>query len=95
VKPLVALIQPRPNAGAARVDIRVVTGGSGAAAGFGGLNWEAAISRRPRLTIELISQTLDGKTQLGRGDMVLNLNRIRQVADIKSYFWARGADHDL
>jgi hypothetical protein len=87
VKALAAKISPRPTAASARTDIYVSSGGSGAAAGIGGIAWEAAIVRRPRLTIELFSVALDGRTQLGRGDMVLNLNRIRRATDIKAYFW--------
>jgi hypothetical protein len=87
MKPLLAKVSPRSTAASARTDIYASTGGSAAAAGVGGFRWEAAITRRPRLTLELLSPTLDGKTQLGRGDLVLNLNRIRQVNSIKTYFW--------
>lgn len=87
MKPLLAYIQPRVAAGGARTDIRVATGGSGPAAGLGGYQWDAAIVRRPRMSIELLSPTIDGKVSLGRADFVINLGRVRQYNLPRTLYW--------
>lgn len=87
MKPLLILAQPRTTPAAARTSVRLATGGSPAALGLGGVGWDAAVVRRPRLSIELLSPSLDGRIQTGRGDLVINLGRVKQHPDVQSYYW--------
>ena len=87
MKPLLILVQPRVGANGARTDLRLSTGADALAAGLGGNPWEAAIQRRPRLTMELLAPDLNGKVQVGRGDFVINLNDVRKV-DTTTLYWS-------
>lgn len=86
MKPLLVLIQPRLGPGGALQTLRFATGGSGAAAGVGGFQWESVIVRRPRLTLDLFSPALDGKIQTGKGDLVINVDKITQADDTLLYW---------
>lgn len=86
--PLLVHVRPIDPATGNRVDVRLFSGGDAAAAGLGGFIWESAIVRRPRVSIEILSETLDGKVQTGRGDLVLNVEAIRQVAKPFALNWS-------
>jgi hypothetical protein len=86
MKPLNILVQPRNGAAGARVDVRLHTGGSAAAAGMGGFEWQSAVQRRPKMTQELLSPALDGKIQVGRADFVVSMLRLRSY-DARLLYW--------
>lgn len=86
MKPLLIHVQPREGPNGARIDVRLNSGGSAAAAGLGGFRWFSAVQRRPRLTQELLAPALDGRIQVGRGDFVINLKGIREPATAGLYW---------
>lgn len=86
MKPLLILAQPRIGAGGAQTTVRLMTGGSAAAGGLGGFTWEQACKTRPRLTLDLFNANLDGTTEVGKGDVAVNLSQIKQV-DTSNLFW--------
>lgn len=87
MKPLLVLGQPRITPGGARTNVRLATGGSPVALGLGGFPWDAAIIRRPRMSIELLSPALDGRTMTGRADLVIALEAVDQHKDVQAYYW--------
>lgn len=87
MKPLLVLAQPRPVPSAARTTVRIATAGTPAALGLGGVQWDAAVVRRPRMSIELLSPSLDGQISVGKADLVINLGRVTQHPAIQAYYW--------
>lgn len=87
MRALLIHLQPMTAAGA-RVDVRVASVPAPHLAGLGGFVWEGAVSRRPRIMLDLMSPKLDGKINVGRADFMLNLNEVKSIADPWNLEWS-------
>jgi hypothetical protein len=74
--PILILVRPLDLRTGLRVDIRLSSAAEATAAGLGGLNWEPAVSRRPRIAQDLMSLDLDGKFKLAAADFIIDMNAI-------------------
>lgn len=88
MKPLLIYVRPLDPVTGNRVDVRLGSVPSPVYAGLGGLTWEGAVSRRPRLMLDLMSTDLNGKVQTGRGDFMVNLNHVKGVSEPASLMWS-------
>lgn len=88
MKSLLIHVRPLRFSTMQRVDIRLGSAADGAALGLGGFVWESCVVRRPRLSIDLITEEMDGALQPGRGDLEINLETITQVTDAQQLHWS-------
>lgn len=85
--PVLALVQPYSPADAARIDVRVGSGAEPSALGLGGVQWEPAINRRPRIAQDLMSVDLDGSFKLATADLGIDLKQLIGIPSTKALIW--------
>lgn len=79
MKPLLIHARPINPATGLRVDVRLGSGATPAYNGLGGFVWEAAVTQRPRLMLDLMSPDLDGQIETGKGELAINVNKIQNL----------------
>jgi hypothetical protein len=84
---LLALISPLDPVANARVDVTVGVSLNSRTLNLGGLAWQTAIIKAPRLTQELVDEDITGSIQLGSGDMTLTANRLKGLANVTKLIW--------
>ena len=87
MKPALIHVRPVDTKTDLRVDIYLGTASRGAFLGIGGLSWETAVVRRPRISVDLMSPDLDGTIQTMKGDFAINLKKIKQHPDSTRLNW--------
>jgi hypothetical protein len=88
MKPVLITIMALDKSTNQRVPVRVADGPNADVFGTSGLVWEPAITARPRLSIELMSLTMDGKVQAGQATFTIALDQILKVPNIKRLYWS-------
>lgn len=76
--PLLVHLRPWDVVAGAVFDVRVASGPSADTYSLGGFaaGWAAALTRRPLLSLDLMSLDLNGRTQLGRASFAVSLGQI-------------------
>ncbi len=87
MKPILIHLRPLDPKTGLRVDIRLGSAARGGYTGVGGLRWETAISRRPRISIDTMSPDLDGSLQSMKADFICNTRKIKSHIDPARLNW--------
>lgn len=80
-------IQPWSPAAGARVSVYVGAAANALTMGADGYEWQPAIVRLPRYTLQTLDEGLTGRVQSGRGDCAISLNMIGNVPDVGQLQW--------
>jgi len=86
MKPVLITLRPLNARTSQREDIRVADGPTADTYGTAGLVWQAALTRRPTMSIELMSTDMDGKVQAGQARFEISLPLL-QHADARRMYW--------
>jgi hypothetical protein len=88
MKTLLIQVRPLDPITGNRVDVYLGTGPYSPAFGAGGITWEAAVTRRPTIMMDLMSPDMDGSVQQARASLGLNLSKVRNVPNVLRFVWA-------